>query len=91
MTQEQLAERLGVEAATVSRYETGHRALSLDQIFKVAAVLDVGVEQLIPLELQPRRDPQQRQLAELLNRWELLDDEGRGLVVALLRRLTTPA
>lgn len=46
LTQAQLAERLGVHRDTVSRVETGKRALELGEFFEWADALGVSSEEL---------------------------------------------
>lgn len=46
LTQAQLAEKLGINRATVSKYETGEIVPSVDQIINICGVLDVSFEEL---------------------------------------------
>lgn len=41
LTQEQLAERAGIDNKTVSRCENGHYAISVDQVARLARALGV--------------------------------------------------
>ena len=50
LTQEQLAEQLGVQRAVVSKYETGRITPSVKQAQKIAAVLDFHLLDLIGIE-----------------------------------------
>jgi transcriptional regulator with XRE-family HTH domain len=81
VTQSQLAERIGVEPETVSRYERGLIPLSLSQLHQVAVALDIGAEALIGVSGKRGRE------ADLLERFRLLDKGGQELVLGLLRRL----
>lgn len=47
LTQEQLAKELGVNRATVSKYETGEISPSVDQLIKICNILDVSFDELI--------------------------------------------
>ena len=49
LTQEQLAERLGVRQGTLSRWEGGRRGLRDRDKVRLAEVLDQDVAQLFPL------------------------------------------
>lgn len=51
LTQTQLAERLGVNRATVSKYENGEISPTMDQLFKIAEALNVSVLSLIDAEI----------------------------------------
>ena len=44
LTQEQLAEKLGVQRATVSNYEIGRRSPHIKELEKIADVLGVSLE-----------------------------------------------
>lgn len=46
-TQEQLANELGVNRATVSKYETGEISPSVEQLIKICNILDVSFEELL--------------------------------------------
>lgn len=43
LTQEKLAQQAGVSRAWLARFETGHRAASIDQIFRVLRSLDLAI------------------------------------------------
>lgn len=49
-TQEQLAKKLGVNRATISKYETGEISPSVDQLIKISNILDVSFDELIGAE-----------------------------------------
>ena len=46
-TQEQLSEVIGIEPVTLSRLETGHRALSLTTLSRIAAALELALGELL--------------------------------------------
>ena len=48
--QEQLATRLGVDVATISRYERGERAMTIGTLLAIADVFHVPAEALLPPE-----------------------------------------
>lgn len=45
--QKDLAAAIGVEALTISRYETGAYKPSIDRLYQIAAALGCGVDDLI--------------------------------------------
>ncbi len=47
-----LAERTGVGASTISRIETGHRSISFDVLVPLARALDVTVDELVASEVE---------------------------------------
>lgn len=49
MTQEQLAEQLGVKRAVISKYETGLITPSIDQCQKICTILDIPLLALLGL------------------------------------------
>lgn len=50
LTQVQLARRLGVDASTISLYETGGTTPPSDVLVKLAAIFDVSLDYLMNLE-----------------------------------------
>lgn len=52
ITQEELAEKLSVNRATVSKYENGDISLSLEMLRKIAAALNVDWTELVPVDEQ---------------------------------------
>src|ERR1700688_2795184 len=60
LTQVEVGARAGIGAASVSHFETGQRAPSLDSLVKLADALEVSVDTLLgreSLETQMRVDP----------------------------------
>lgn len=60
LTQSELGNRAGMGAASVSHFETGQRAPSLDSLVKLADALDVTVDTLLgraPVEAGAQLDP----------------------------------
>lgn len=47
LTQAQLAEKLGVNRATVSKYENGEISPTIEQLFKIASILNVSALSLL--------------------------------------------
>ncbi len=62
LTQEKLAERLGVSNRTVSRWETGASMPDFDLLIELAKAYEVGVEEI--LNGKRRNDPVDRQMEE---------------------------
>lgn len=96
LSQEQLAERLGVSRQAVSKWETGEAAPELGKLSQLAAVFGVTADWLlseeetmpqaaIPLQTSGHMLP--RRLGDLLRRWGWLAGlypMGSGLVLGLL-------
>lgn len=86
-----LAGRCFLSASTLSRIETGHRRIGLDQLTAIARTLGTSIDQLVDPEddhdvvIRPHQDE-----ARGMTTWLLSRDQGpRGLKVAKMR-LTQP-
>ena len=53
ITQNEIAEKLGVSQAQVARLEVGVNDMSTEQMRKIASILGVKTYELLPLEEQP--------------------------------------
>lgn len=87
-TQEALAEAIGIEPVTLSRLETGDRALSLTMLAKSAAVLGIGLGDLLDVQRQLPVATGTPEEAELARLFAGLSPSGRDLVLRLVRELT---
>jgi transcriptional regulator with XRE-family HTH domain len=82
-----LAARCYLSPSTLSRIETGHRRISLDQLSSIARALGTTLDQLVEsvadedVVIRPRHDP-----ARGLTTWMLSHETGpRGVTVAKMR------
>jgi transcriptional regulator with XRE-family HTH domain len=82
-----LAARCHVSASTLSRIETGHRRISLDQLVPIARALGSSLDQLVEspddddVVIRPRRDR-----AHGMTTWLLSRENGeQGMTVAKMR------
>jgi len=86
-TQEQLAERVGLEPVSLSRVETGHRSASISTLSMIAQALGipladlVGVEQEVPA---PELSPEE---SELLRYFKQLSTSQRNTVLRVAKEL----
>ena len=90
-TQEQLAEAIGIEAVTLSRLETGHRALSLSTLASISAALGVGLGDLLDSGRDlpaPEHTPEE---VELLRLFGKLSPTQRDVLLRLARELNSQA
>lgn len=82
-----LTERTGISPSQLSRIETGHRRISLDQLAVIARALDKSLDQLVEspddsdIVIRPRRDERRGLTTWLLSR----DDGPTGMIVAKMR------
>lgn len=86
LTQADLGERVGIEAVTLSRYETGARGASLTVLARAADVLGVTLADLVaerPVP-EPDRDPRVLRALDVLDR---LDEHHLDLAVAVLTEI----
>lgn len=87
MTQEALAERLGIDLTTLSKWESGARAMSISSLATVAQVLGLNLPDIVAVD-QPMPEPTGE--ADVLEGARLLEGmavERRGLAVRLLREM----
>jgi transcriptional regulator with XRE-family HTH domain len=88
LTQERLAERLGVEPTTVYRFESGRRGVTLPMLLRIAAVLNVRAAELLDMETPAHLLPAYADgeaVTELLAVFQRLDPGQRALAVQLVR------
>ena len=84
---DELAGRSYLSASTLSRIETGHRRLALDQLTQIARALDVTLDQLVEpgtdddVVIRPHHDPDRGITTWLLSR----EGTRQGTTVAKLR------
>src|SRR5699024_3009164 len=48
LTQDELAEKLGLAKGTISNYESGYRTPQQDRLFELAEVLGISINDLFP-------------------------------------------
>jgi transcriptional regulator with XRE-family HTH domain len=80
LSQEQLAEAMKISAESVSRYERGQLALSLELLSRASRVLDVPIEQLVgkgPVGLSAEE-------TELVEGWRRLSAQGQRVVLEVV-------
>jgi transcriptional regulator with XRE-family HTH domain len=83
LTQEQVAERLGIGNEAVSRIERGVVIPNIARLLEFAAIFKCEAAELLT-EVSSRPDDQARRLHELLSR---LDTGDRQLVMGLVEKL----
>ena len=84
-TQERLAEAIGLQPISLSRLETGQRALSLSTVALIADALEVSLGDLLDVERPLPLTDKLPGEAELLGLYRGLDDEKRALLLRLAR------
>jgi len=86
-TQERLAERIGIEPVTLSRLETGNRAVSISSASRMADALGVGLGDLLDVQRPLPESEQPPEAAELVREFTGLSAPRRDLVLRLVREL----
>ena len=88
-TQEQLAEAIEIQPVTLSRLETGDRALSLSTLARISEALNVGLGDLLDVERDvPARDVPPEE-AEVVRLFRTLPPGQKDVVLRLLRDLSS--
>lgn len=86
LTQEEVAERIGVERATYARYESGARKLSASALMELAHFYEVSPEYIMLME-EPNVDEEWEH--ELIHSARRLNVEGRKQLIKQLNYLLT--
>jgi transcriptional regulator with XRE-family HTH domain len=93
LTQDELAQALGVDRSTVAKWETGHRGMTAENLVRAAAVLEIPPQQLLVESAGER--PAARALSEVIIQQQAVQTIARTLdqrpdaipaVVAALKR-----
>lgn len=87
-TQERIAETVGIEPATMSRWETGDRALSLSTLAAIADCLELALGDLLDIERPIPQTELSPDDAELLRLFRGLPSSKRDIVLRLARDLS---
>lgn len=56
LTQDQLGEKLNTKKATISNYETGYRTPKQDDLFEIAHILNISIDDLFPARNSKNND-----------------------------------
>lgn len=84
ITQEELAEALETTVQTISRWERGHMALSLQRLRGIADLLGIGLGELLDVHRpQPKPNPED----EIQRIWRRLDPKRRKLLLRIARNV----
>lgn len=86
-SQEQLAEAIDIQPVSLSRLETGDRALSLTVLARAAGALSVPLGDLLDVDRPMPESPDDPGLAELTAMWSGMDEETRDTVMRVVREI----
>ena len=87
LTQQELADSLGIKKATYGTWERGERMMSLGQAYAVTEALGCTLDELVGRE--PSHDGLRADERRLLASYGALDGEGRGRAVDYVDYLAT--
>ena len=88
-TQEQLAEAIGIEPVTLSRWETGDRALSLSTLAAIASALEVPLGDLLDVTRDIPAAEHAPEEGELLRLYRGLSESQQDIILRLARDLAS--
>ncbi len=83
LSQEKVAEVLGISRETVSRMETGVAIPTVVRLAELAEIFDCGIEELLT-EASNRQLDQARQITELLDD---LSEQNRTMLLTVIKQL----
>jgi len=87
LTQAVLSELVEIETVSLSRLETGNRALSLSTLYRISEALRVGLGDLLDVE-RPLATPElEAEEVELLRLFGSLEKSQRRLAIKLIQEL----
>lgn len=93
MSQEELAEKLGLSAYSVAAFEQGSRRATAKQLFEIAEALDLQIERLFhrpddePWETKPSTTPFSGDIDNLAGHYDALSKSHRAAIFAFLLAL----
>lgn len=68
MTQQELADKIGVSQVQIGRLENGDRGLSINDLPIIAKALDVEPYELLPIEMQPNISPEEAEILRAIRK-----------------------
>ena len=69
LTQQQLAEKIGISQVHLGRLESNARSMDLEQVEKIAAALGVKPFDILPQEWQPEEiTPEEREILRMIRK-----------------------
>lgn len=86
LSQEKLAEKVGVEPKQISRIEGGKSSPSMDTLEAIARELQVEMKDLLDFQHLQDGEPIE---AQMLRSFRMMDDSTKRLAIRLLRTLST--
>lgn len=89
LTQTELAERMGVNKATISKYEKGIASPSYEMLWNLAEFFDVSVDYLIGRSNSFNGDPKlNKEISEIVKLFDSMTDEEKEKTIKMIRIMT---
>lgn len=75
MTQQELADKIGLSQTQIGRLETSERGLDIDVLPAIAKALDVEPWELLPTEMQPKISPEEMEVLRAVRKAKAIDSQ----------------
>ncbi len=84
LSQEELAEKLGVSRQSVSKWETGQSVPDLEKIIKLADLFGVSVDELVREEERPQPPQPETKVVYVKEKWKLTRTQTTGFCLEVI-------
>lgn len=79
MTQQELADKLGISQAHIARIEKNERGLDIDVLPLFAKALDCEPWELLPKEMQPNITPEEMDVLRAIRKAKAIDSQQNNI------------
>lgn len=84
LSQEELAEKLGVSRQSVSKWETGQSVPDLEKIIKLSDLFGVSVDELVREEERPQPPQPETKVVYVKEKWKLTKTQTTGFCLEVI-------
>lgn len=84
LSQEELAEKLGVSRQSVSKWETGQSVPDLEKIIKLSDLFGVSVDELVRAEERPQPPQPETKVVYVKEKWKLTRTQTTGFCLEMI-------
>lgn len=84
LSQEELAEKLGVSRQSVSKWETGQSVPDLEKIIKLSDLFGVSVDELVRAEERPQPPQPETKVVYVKEKWKLTRTQTTGFCLEVI-------
>lgn len=89
LTQRALAEKIGVSHNTISSWENGTNSIDIDNLFKIAKILNVDISTMFGVSTAPIKQDLTSAEKKLLDDYNKLNNDGKDKAAEYVSDLTT--